>query len=236
MSCENYREALTEVAARNTALSSELHSHLDACPACSAAFAEERQLFAAIDTGLRAHANAEVPASLLPRVRAKLNELSVPRRSWIPAYAAAAAAAALVIGIVFVRGAGRGTAEQDPQMTAGAPGVVQTETKTVPAAVPHVETSAPPSKGKPYRPLRIAPVAPVDEVAVLIPAGQKQAIDALLASVQQGKVEANVLLAEKSEGTLEELQVSPLDISPIEVKPLSDVSAESPPENGKTRL
>ena len=62
---------------------------------------------------------------------------------------------------------------------------------------------------------------------MLIPAGQKQAIDAFLARVQQGKVEANVLLAEKPKGSLEELQVSPLDISPIEVKPLANVSAES---------
>lgn len=236
MSCENYREALTEAAATNAALSGELHSHLDGCASCRAAFAEERQLFAAVDTGLRADANAEVPASLLPRVRAKLNERSVPRRSWIPAFAAIAAAAALVIGIVFVRGVGRGTAEQDPQVSEAAHGVVQPETKTVPAAVPHVETSAPPSKGKPHRPLRIGPVAPVEEVAVLIPAGQKQAIDALLASVQQGKVEANVLLAEKPKGTLEELQVSPLEILPIDMKPLADVSAESPSENGKTRL
>jgi len=236
MSCENYREALTEAAATNAGLSGELHSHLDACPVCSAAFAEERQLFAAVDTGLRANANAEVPALLLPRVRAKLNELSVPRRWWIPAYAAAAAAAALVIGIVFVRGVGRGTAEQGPRMTAAARGVVPPETKTFPPAVPHVETSAPPTKGKLRRPLRIAPVAPVEEVAVLIPAGQKQAIDALLTSVQHGEVMAEVLRAEKPEIPLAELKVSPLAISPIEIKPLEDESAEPASPNEKTRL
>jgi anti-sigma factor RsiW len=236
MSCENYRETLTEAAATNAGLSSELHSHLDGCASCRAAFAEERQLFAAVDAGLRAHANADVPASLLPGVRAKLNERSIPRRSWIPAFAAITAAAALVIGIVFVRGVGRGDSEQNLRTTAVARSVVPPETKTVPAAVPHVETSAPPSKGKLRRPLRIPPAAPVEETAVLIPAGQKQAIDAFLASVQQGKVEANVLLAEKPKGTLEELQVSPLDISPIEVKPLANVSAESRPENGKTKL
>jgi hypothetical protein len=165
-----------------------------------------------------------------------LNELPVPRRSWIPAFAAVAAAAAIVIGIVFVRGAGRHVPEQGPQMAAADLSVVPRETKTVAKAVPHVETSAPASKGRLRRPLRIAPVAPVEEVAVLIPAGQKQAIDAFLASVQQGKVEANVLLAEKPKGTLEEVQVSPLEISPIDMKPLADVSAESRSENGKTRL
>ena len=228
MPCENYREALTEAAAADSAPSSELSSHLDGCASCRAAFAEERQLFAAVDAGLRASANAEVPASLLPRVRAKLNELAVPRRSWIPAFAAIAAAAAIVIGIVFVRGVGRRVPEQGPQMAAAARSVVPPETKTVPVAVPHVETSAPPSKGRLHRPLRIAPVAPVEEVAVLIPAGQKQAIDALLTSVQLGEVKADVLLAERPDEPLQALEVSPLAISPIEVKPLADVGAESP--------
>ncbi|HXJ05249.1 MAG TPA: hypothetical protein VNH65_09135 [Candidatus Acidoferrum sp.] len=236
MPCENYREALTEAAATGAAPSSELRSHLDGCESCRAAFAEERQLFAAVDAGLRASANAEVPASLLPQVRAKLNELAVPRRSWIPAYVAVAAAAAIVIGIVFTRGVGHHVPEQGPQMAAAALSVVPTETKTVPAAVPHVETSAPPSKGRLHRPLRIAPVAPVEEVAVLIPAGQKQAIDTLLASVQQGEVKADVLFAEKPDEPLQELQVSPLEISPIEMKPLVDVSAESTAsQNEKTR-
>ena len=100
-----------------------------------ATLAEELQLFVAIDTGVRASANSEMPASLLPRVRVKLNELSVPRRSWIPTYVAVTAAVALVTAIVFVRGAGRGTAEQGSQMTAGAPDVLPPETKTVLAAV-----------------------------------------------------------------------------------------------------
>jgi anti-sigma factor RsiW len=236
MSCENYRETLTEAAATNAGLSSELHSHLDGCASCRAAFAEERQLFAAVDAGLRAHANADVPASLLPGVRAKLNERSIPRRSWIPAFAAITAAAALVIGIVFVRGVGRGDSEQNLRTTAVARSVVPPETKTVPAAVPHVETSAPPTKGKLRRPLRIAPVASVEEVAVLIPAGQKKAIDALLTSVQHGEVMADVLRAEKPEIPLAELEVSPLAISPIEIKPLEDESAEPASRNEKTHL
>ena len=81
MPCENYREALTEAAAADAVPSGELRSHLDACASCRVAFTEEQQLFAAIDTGVRASANAEVPASLLPRVRVQLNEQSVPERS-----------------------------------------------------------------------------------------------------------------------------------------------------------
>ena len=235
MPCENYREALTEAAAADSAPSSELRSHLDGCASCRAAFAEERQLFAVVDAGLRAKANAEMPASLLPRVRANLNELSVPRRSWIPAFAAIAAAAAIVIGIVFVRGVGRRVPEQGPQTAAAARSVVPSETISAPVAVPHVETSAPSSKHRSAQEVRTTTAVHVTDVAVVVPAGQKQAIDALLASVQHGEVMADVLRAEKPELPLPELEVSPLAISPLEMKPLVDMSGESPLESGEER-
>ncbi len=60
---------------------------------------------------------------------------------------------------------------------------------TSPAAVALEETS-PAARNKPVRAVKSAPTVRVEEVAVLIPAGQKQAIDALLVSVQQGEVEA----------------------------------------------
>jgi len=235
MPCENYREALTEAAATGAAPSSELRSHLEGCASCRTAFAEERQLFAAVDAGLRANANAEVPASLLPRVRAKLNELAVPRRSWIPAYVAVAAAVALVVASVFVRGAGRHVPEQGPQMTATVLSVVPSETKTVPAVVLPLETDATSSIHRPAQPASRATAVHVRDVSVLVPVGRKKAIDALLASVQQGNAEAGVLFAQQSEKTLHELQVSPLEISPIDMKPLADVSEESHSQDERTR-
>ncbi|HLZ49423.1 MAG TPA: hypothetical protein VKP61_01610 [Candidatus Acidoferrum sp.] len=235
MPCENHREALREAVAAGAEPSSQLRLHLDVCPSCRAAFDEESQLLAAIDCGLRMTANAEVPASLLPRVRAKLNERPVPQRSWIPVGAALAAVAALVVAIVFVRSFGRSVAETNPQMTAAtrkeSPAVIQPFTQT---AAPS-ETVSLPAKNSPRRPIKTVAIVKIEQVAVLIPPGQKQAIDALLVSVQQGKVEVDVLFAEKPTGALEELQVSPLKISPIEVKPLADISPESTPPNEKTR-
>jgi hypothetical protein len=70
---------------------------------------------------------------------------------------------------------------------------------------------------------------------VLVPVGRKKAIDALLASVQQGNAEAGVLFAQQPEKTLHELQVSPLEISPIDMKPLADVSEESHSQDERTR-
>jgi hypothetical protein len=234
--CEDYRTALTGAAAAAVQPSLELRSHLDGCLSCCAAFTEELQLFAAIDSGLRAAANSEVPASLFPRVRVQLNEQPVPRRTWVPARAAMAAAVALVAVIVFVRGIGRDTVPINPPANSFAHNVSPAEIQPDPPVVAAIETTSPPAKNKTVRAAKTAPVVQTKEVAVLVPAGQKQAMDALLAGVRQGQVKADVLLAENSEKTLEDLQVSPLDISPIEMKPLVDVSPESPAsQNEKAR-
>jgi len=99
MPCENYREALIEAAAADSAPSGELRSHLDACASCRAAFTEELQLFAAIDTGVCATANAEVPHSFLPHVRASLEIVSASQRRWTPFLIFASAGAAIVLTV-----------------------------------------------------------------------------------------------------------------------------------------
>jgi hypothetical protein len=225
--CEEYRTAMTDAAAGAVQPSLEFRSHLGACASCRAAFAEEAQLFAAIDSGVRATANAEVPAKLFSRVRVQLNERVVAHRSWVPAFATLATVATLIVAVVFLRGFGRDASETNPRMIVTAhndsPIVIQPSPST---PVP-IETTSPLSKIRSVRPVEDASVVKIERVAVLIPSGQKQAVDAFLTSVRQGKVRADVLLAEKPRKPLEELQVSPLDILPITVNPLVDVSPGS---------
>jgi hypothetical protein len=201
--------------------------HLEVCPSCRAAFDEESQLLAAIDCGLRITANAEVPASLLPGVKAKLNERAVPRFSWIPAFAVIAASAAIVITLVYVRGAGRGNAGHISPATAVVPVVASRETSSVPLSANSLKKRAPSSKLKLPLAIESATQVPAQPVAVLVQAGQKQAIDALLLSLRQGQVKGEVLLAEKPDEPLRELEVSPLAIAPIELEFLPDVSGQS---------
>lgn len=225
-SCESYRMALTDVANTGEEPALELRAHLEICASCRASLAEEVQLFTAIDSGLRASANAEVPASLFPRVRAKLNESAAPRRSWIPVFAAISATATLLLAIVILRGAADRAAPKKVQLSAAVRGDVPRETKPAPDAMPSVEKKAPPLRAKtPWR-ARTAAVAPFTRVAVLVPPGQKQAMDILLASLQQGVVKPDVLLADQPEKSLPELEVSPLAIAPIEIKPLVQVGTE----------
>jgi hypothetical protein len=80
MSCEPYSKSLTDAAAAGESLSYPLQQHLASCESCRGAFALEQSLFSAIDFGLRAATNSEVPATLLPRVRAGIVDAPQPRR------------------------------------------------------------------------------------------------------------------------------------------------------------
>src|SRR5690349_9741660 len=101
MPCEKYREPLSEAAARGEReLPRDVRAHLDSCRECSAGFEEEQQLFAAIDLGVQRIANAEVPISLFPRVRASLDREVSPRGSFLAYFVFAGAAICALVVVV----------------------------------------------------------------------------------------------------------------------------------------
>jgi hypothetical protein len=69
MSCEKYREALSEVAVTSGALEGALAEHLARCSECRAIWQREHALFAAIDSVLRGRINECPRESFLPRIR-----------------------------------------------------------------------------------------------------------------------------------------------------------------------
>jgi len=106
MPCEHYKDALIDAAASGAAPQDELRAHLVECSSCRAAFAEEQTLFAAIDSGLHDAVSPEVPASLLPRVRASLDEAAVVDRRWLmpwPVLSAAVVAAGILFAVNVFR-------------------------------------------------------------------------------------------------------------------------------------
>lgn len=236
MPCENYREALIDAATAGSAPSRELRSHLDACASCRAAFTEEQQLFAAIDTGLRATSNAEVPASLLPRVRAQLSEQPFSHRSWIPAFAGAGIAAALVFAFVLARKSARVGLEPNPPTVSAVHDVSPVRNQPITSAAAPLEIARTPRKHAGVGTVNTAPAVDAAgvEAEVLIPEGQKAALDVLIARLRKGEVQGDALLAENPEKPLETLEVSPLDITPIEIKPLPDLGMKSTAPDEKT--
>jgi hypothetical protein len=80
MFCESCRQPLMDAAASGESLNRALATHVAGCEGCSAAFAEERALFAAIEDSLGVRCNAPAPPSLIPRVRAQI--AAGPTKTW----------------------------------------------------------------------------------------------------------------------------------------------------------
>ena len=234
MLCEHYKNALVEAAATGSEPQETLRAHLAGCAPCRASFAAEQQLFAAIDAGLHVSANAEVPASLLPCVRARLDEEAAPHRGWVSSWVAIAATAALILILISVRSRRSNPAGQNPQNST----VAQTVSS---AEIPEAAIGAPPETNSGHRmnkhhaPPRVEISAAVEQISVLLPAGQKEAIDSWLAGFQRGKVKADDLLAKNPDLPLQDLQIAPLDVSPIKMDPLTSVSRESPSKSEETK-
>lgn len=243
--CEGYRTEMTDAAAAGIEPSLELRSHLETCASCRAAFTEEQQLFAAIETGVRAVANAEMPASLLPRVRVQLNERIVPRGRWMPAAAVMAAAVVLVATMLFVRKFGRDNDPTNPAANSSARSISPAQSQPAPPAVAHTQATNPQepaamnaheTRRDPTRVYLAANTAGPRQVFVLVPSGQKDAVDKLLEALERGGARTGALVAEKSGQLSQDLAVLPLAISPIEIEPLATVSEESAPGNETTRF
>jgi hypothetical protein len=104
MFCDAYNKSLMDAAAAGTELTPALQQHLSACESCRNAFAEEQSFFAAIDSGLRVAANAEVPATLIPRVHVAINNETVSQSggfNFLWGFAGATVTAAVILGLLY---------------------------------------------------------------------------------------------------------------------------------------
>jgi hypothetical protein len=233
MPCEEYRGALIDAASWGDTLPVDLRAHLNDCSSCRAALAEERQLFAAIDSGVHATANAEVPASLPARVRGCLDEQRAPRRSWAPAFGVFAVAA-LVFAMtgLFVHRLHRETRAPAPAVTVIAHDSAPAETSTTgpPSMAGPVNRAGRLARSKGSRQSAVRGAVALSEVSVLVPPGQKEAVDAVLMGLRKGTVKPDALLSVTSEPSAG-AELAPLSIPAMEIKPLAKVSEEAAPAN-----
>lgn len=100
MFCESHRKALSEAAASGAPLPRQVEEHLADCDGCRSAFAAEQQLVASIDSAMSMVVGVEVPASLLPRVRAQV--AAVPERSAWRGFFPLLATASVVVSVFAV--------------------------------------------------------------------------------------------------------------------------------------
>jgi hypothetical protein len=228
MPCKQYKDALIEAAASGTELQGDLRAHLAGCADCRAAFEQERSLFASIDAGLHVAANAEVPVSLLPRVRARLDAGSAPRRIWAANWLVLASAAALFVVFSAARALWRPNAVHQPvEMTVKVP---PPQHATAPSQKEAPEVESPLEKNdrlnhqfvmSKHHAVREMFVSAKTTPEVLVPHDQ----ELLLAEYaeQWSLHKRPLLLAQQFDATvLSPLQVAPIQIEELGVKLLAE--------------
>jgi hypothetical protein len=232
MPCQHYKEALIEAAASGSEPQGELRAHLDACANCRAAFEQEQSLFASIDAGLHVTANAELPGSLLPRVRARLEEATAPRWGWVTNKFALGTAAVMVVAFFAARAVWRPNVVQKPLQTAvgtsAPPQVTPSQQNHGAVIVSPVEKNA-----VSQREFAIANNTPPHEMLVkantapdvLVPPDQEVL---LVEYAEQWRLHKRApLRAQDAEATVfEPLQVAPIQIAELDVKLLADEKSQ----------
>jgi hypothetical protein len=230
MPCQHYKDALIEAVASGAPPQGDLRMHLDACAFCRAAFAQEQALFSSIDAGLHVTSTAEVPASLLPRVRARLDEESAPRRIWATNWLVVASATVMVVAFFAARIIWRPDVRQNLPANS-----VRTNPSTPVFTTPreHTQTPEPSAKNNPHPQILLPNNSqkPGSQSArssipeVLVPRDQ----EVLLAEyAEQWQLHKRApLLAQDADTTiLSPLQVAPIQIAELDVKLLVEEKSQ----------
>jgi hypothetical protein len=226
MPCKHYQTALTEAAATGV-LPPEVRGHLANCADCHAAFTAEQNLFASIDMGIHAAANAELPPAFLSRVQARIKEEKQPhgKYSWIPTWAFAAVSAAVLLAFVFP------LLKSKPRRPAPTPAIVVQKTLTSPAAQQTIQNSIPEVATRHAAPSRSAltvtkhAIAPQEnsrrftaELEVLVPPDEQLAFARFVAMIERNKgLDAAAFPKAQNE---DHIQVSEIEIAAVHVEPL----------------
>jgi len=221
MLCEQYKNALIEAAASGAAPSGELRVHLAACACCRVAFDEEQSLFAGIDSGLHAVANAEVPPSLVPCVRTQLDEAVSPRFRWVQSLVFASAGVALVF-TAFLLTWPRHTTPENLAKQDSTPSLTATAKKESPEYVsPESAQTTAKRMSHPLSPRKSTNLRIVSSSnpEVLVPPDEREAFARLVAVLNEHSDVAASLLAKAPQKDAV-VTADPLQIPDIEIKPL----------------
>jgi hypothetical protein len=228
MFCQSYEWKLKEAAAGGEALSSPLAEHLMRCDGCAEALAAETALYAAIDGALSETMNTEVPAALLPRVRAASKEAAHSAfAGWVPVMVSACSIALIAAAI--------GWPKPDRGRVGGIEKRVSTASNVVAArenAEPEVPVTPRTVKARIARsPVRFETARTAAEV--LVPDDERVALQSFLAGSGAKRPRVRVVLTENPAAGNDRLEISSSEVSRLEIKALTEVSTEI--SSGATR-
>jgi len=221
MLCESYREALNDAALTGAQLPAGLKAHLEACASCRDGFSEEKALFKRIAAEVRTRANAEMPVSLLPRVRQEIAAAAATQTWHIPILAYAASG--LVVGAIVLSFAMRTrvppvkpepsafvtssvvTSEPNaPQKESGS-GQVFVATNTNSRRPPHVALNAEPE--------------------VIVSGEEQIGLQRYAASLRTAKA-ASAVTKSSTAAEIEPLQIASMDVKQLSIEPLQSSDSD----------
>jgi anti-sigma factor RsiW len=232
MPCEHFQDALIEAAATRAEPQGEVRVHLQNCAACQAAFEQEQSLFASIDAGVRVVANAEVPPSLMPRVRAALDEIVAPKPVWSPKWFVLAGASAMLAFFFVTQALWRSRFEPQPTESAGKPAPFVPPAHVATKITPGAMLAANPSSVAHHTRAALAKVSLESKLSdreaqaeILVPRDQEVML-ARYAEEWRGRKPAPMVVAASNESTVAPLEVAPIQIAELDVKPLAETQAQ----------
>ncbi len=228
MFCESYRKALSEAVLLGGRVHGESESHLATCAGCREAFSEAQTLLQRIDGGLSSLVVSDVPASLVPGVRARIAGGAVSRTVWRPVLLYATAVLAISVAAISFSVRNKVPPLKFDASIAGASSAVGS-----PAASPQVESVRPYERSSQGRLVmtrkQISPEARAarnNESEVLICADDRLGLQRYVASLRT--------VARRNAATLEDgsgPEIKPLEIAELDLKRLSIEPLESGDSN-----
>jgi hypothetical protein len=225
MLCDRYKEALMDVAATGASPAGAMREHINACSNCSAFLARQEAIFASVDAGVRATANARVPQNFAQRMRAVMREESSrEKRALAPIFALGSVVVAAVLVLVLVKVADRNRDRRAERPSA----LVASESPSV-------------GKGRDARKSDIENVKPViatdsmiarkpkPRVArpiggdVLVPSGQEELLVKYMEALAARRQRVTLSVSLQHEPEMKAVEVPPLEVAQAAVKPLPDL-------------
>ena len=222
MFCESYRESLGHAAIAGEALTRPQEEHLQSCPACRVALAEERALMRAIDSGLSSLANAEAPASLPASVRTRIEAASAPTNRWLFPSLACASAALGISFVLFYAQPKPGGSEKIAVAQAG-PAIAAPAFDPAPLTVASGASSSArlgpgiPQSRKPHA------SSPAFESQVLVSQEEQLHFQKYLASLRAPRILSGekVMANSDRDGEIAKLEIAELEFGQLSIEPLS---------------
>lgn len=226
MNCQQFQKRMLEsLAAGEARLGHEVAAHQQWCPICRAYYEMQSRLFRSMGAGLEAVANEQIPPSLIPAVRVRLQEQPLLGHAWLPSWsfvpvAAVAAVAMLAVGISYVRH--RPESQSSPSVTSG--------------SVANPERPAPPSeksvnaRARQKRNLAssttLSPTASEAAPEVIVLAEERQAFARFVAELPRERDVALALTRPAPVVQDDPVEIALMQIDSLDVKPLESTTRE----------